>query len=226
MKTKIVGISAIAVSILLTAQPAMAGFGLPGVTKNGDKTEAGTVSKDSVLAEIGTITADYSKASLEILTARQLSLEALGLSTEAAKCKEAADKIANGLTLQETQKLTKSDPTVDKAVADQMAKQEELSPEQRQKFAQSLLHLAVGVVMEKKMIDAVSATASNAQKVLGSAGVAEKVQLGGKLKPIISFAAVFPGDVKNTLSTLGTYTKFAQSKGIEVPANATSALGD
>jgi hypothetical protein len=127
---------------------------------------------------------------------------------------------------EQLQKHAKATEEAQKAIDEAMAENRELSKEAKLKVAESLVPYLTGAGLYGKCIPEAAETLKGAQYLLEEAPMMEKLKIKDTFDIALYLSPKIAGDSKKLAVTGRKYVEFAQSKGIEVPKDATDALGD
>lgn len=159
--------------------------------------------------------------------AGELLSEALSLTLTALGAKGDADKLTAQMKELKGKNDKASAETIHKTLggaakqADELiSKAGKLSEDQKKMVQKSLVPFGGGLAVDAGLVALAVETSKQAQGEVKSNPLA-----AAKFAPAIYMATILPGDVKLFGSTLGNYIKLAKDNGIEVPKDATDALG-
>lgn len=200
----------LAAVLLVTAPLSHAQFGnLLGAVKGGSASSGGT----DLSGQQDQLTRSYVAAGKEVVTANGHLFAALGINAQSVNASATADSLS-----------AKDIEAQDKAIsADAAALSEALKSgatlkdgEAKTRYAQGLLHLALGVKKYTNM-------SKDVQGFSSSVASASPLQLPG-LQSGIYVVKSLPTNVSNLGTVLKSAVEFARSNGVEVPKDATSLI--
>lgn len=172
------------------------------------------------------VAADYQT----ILGQSKIAL-ALGLKDQAAALAAAAQTLNTGATQSsDTRKQADQAYTDNQAdINERLKSSDALSDEFKPIFADGLAHLGLGVVATVKLKDAAINFQKTSEAQIRSASVMDNMSLPKKLARgmYVAVTLAFPhcsGDSSRVTTDLSSAVSFAQSHGIPVPSDATTAL--
>jgi hypothetical protein len=199
----------LAAALLATAPLSHAQFGnLLGGAKSGSASSGADLSGQQDL-----LTRSYVAAGKEVVTANGHLLSALGINAESVNAAATADS----LSAKDIEAQDKAVSAGAAAVSEALKSGASLKDgEAKTRYAQGLLHLAVGL---KKYTD----MRKDVQGFSSSVSSASPLQLPG-LQSGIYVAKSLPSNVSNLGTVLKSAVDFARSNGVEVPKDATSLI--
>jgi hypothetical protein len=212
MKKNIAALGAVA---LLTGIPLIAVSQIPSFGGFGSKPSGGS----DLSSQQNNLVKSYVAGGKNVLFSQSKLLDALGLKDQAATAKKTAEDLGIGATQQNLQaaNMVQSDSStaLSAALKNQSAT---LDAQAKQTYTQGLVLLAAGLINYTGMKQDVAGFSK------GIAGPAA-LQAGTTLQAGAYIVKTMPSSISNTTSTLSSAVSFAKSHGIEVPADATAALG-
>ena len=216
-------------AVLVASAPAFAiDLKMPSVNKSQGSSAAGSTTTGDALAMQEGVVAKYAEASRELNTAQTELLYAFGLKDQAAALEAQAKALASGATLDKDaiEKQKKLSDQANAAIQAKLDSGEQLSAEGKAHYAKSLAPYAAAVGITTKMPNDLSSFSTSAQSQIQSASMMEKVKVTSKLSAGTYLVKELPGYSANLLSCLGKLVSFAKKNQIEVPKDATAALGN
>jgi hypothetical protein len=199
LSTSLLGLAVVFLSVVGCAQLG----NLPGGSKSGG---SAAVSAESLIE-------GYVKGSKLVISAQRKLNDALGLKGEIEKLGLKVENLGSNPTDSDIEDVsTFYDVSIKNQTEKYNDKSLKLAPASKEKFSAGLVNLVQGLIQYKSV-------ASDATKYQPSA-----TSIGGAAATAVNIAKLIPGDLSNLQNTLAAAIKFAQSNGIDVPKDATSAL--
>lgn len=201
-------------------------FGVPdlgkalGASQGGSSLESAVDSQDKLVKT-------YVGAAQFNLEAQRIMAEALGLKERAAELETQAASLGSGnVNKGEIDKIRGLTQAAQEEIDGQMAEARELSPESKVMVAKSMLPFAQCVLGYKDAAALCEDSLSLANDVIQNAPLTQKLSATRQLEKVVYLAPKVPSDLTAALSTAKKYVDFAKSNDVEMPADATDALGD
>ncbi|MNR88986.1 hypothetical protein D3C72_199400 [compost metagenome] len=205
----------IAVAASLSVAFSAHAFGLGDVPGLGKK--SATSGSTDLVGSQDLMVKQYVSAGKSVLDGNAKMADAVGLATEAAAARAAADALSDGATkgaLGDSEKTT-SDTSI--AIANKLKNTEKLDGPAKEKFAAGLLSLAQGLGKYVGMKGPVTSFQSGLSSA--SPMMLPKLQSGAYI------LTSFPTSVSNLATSLKNAVSYAQSHDIPVPKDATDVMG-
>lgn len=170
----------------------------------------------------------YIVAALLINEAQRMLAEALGLNEDAARLKADGEVLGSGavLSVDSLEKSTEISEQANKNIEEKLAEGAELSSESQLLFAQALIPYATGLYETSQLYDAFEEFGDAAKEQISAASMIQKIKVTKKLAVGLHVVSSVPGLAKDLYSTSEKLLSFAKSNNIDVPEDATDALGD
>ncbi|MCK5680035.1 hypothetical protein KAI46_04405 [bacterium] len=200
---------------------------MPKIGKKKSVAGVAGVSIDDALKGQGDLVETYMNGVQSNLKANALLIDALGDKESADKYNAAAEGISSGNC--DSDCLDKNIELTEESNAkcdELLGSAEEVSAESKVKFGESLKHLGTAVLYYKQASAKSADSLSKAKSVIESAPITKKLSFRSKLKPVLKIAPRAPKDFFNAGKTLKKCIDFAKINKIEVPKDATEALGE
>lgn len=210
---KILTAAAVACAALATPYTASAQFSIPGFGSSKSGAPAADLSGQQT-----TLVKNFVAANVDVLKANAKMGEALGLKATAADAEAVAQQLSSGSTFDKDSASKAVTAVGDSggAIAAKLAEKPQLDAAAKATYTQGLLSLAKGVVKYKGLGKDVTSMGDS----LKSAPLTQLPSLGGATYVV----SKLPTSTTEVLKALKNAVDFAQSNGIEVPAEATSLL--
>jgi hypothetical protein len=219
MKTTRLALTVCIVTGLFAATTASAQFHLP--TSLGSATSSN--SSSDALAAQDALVKSFVASQSEVLAAQSLLAQAYGLKDQAAACdaqQKALESI--GTDTNALQKTVDVSNSANDAIEAQQAKQTTLTAEEKEYYAQSLPHLAKGVIgTHDVVVQAEKFTTTAKGSMTGLSGLTTGL---AKLKAGAFIAKSTPSYSKNLFDVFRKTMTISQNNGVKVPSDATQAL--
>lgn len=171
----------------------------------------------------GAMVQSFVQSQGQILAAQVLLAKAYGLKDQAAACQaqETALK-SSGVDADVLKKTVDVSNSANAAIATQQSKQAALTTQEKTYYAQSLPHFAEGVLGTRKVAQEAEQFAGAAHGSMGLSALS-----GGltKLHAAEFIAQAMPSYSKSVYSVFRKTVEIGRNNGVQVPANATAALG-
>ena len=193
----------------------------------GGSSQQSNVSADDVVANQEKIVDDYVLAAGAVNAAQTKIASALNLKEQVAELEEAAAALGRG-SVQDADSLEKISETsarADAAIQSELEAGESLSYESKKELASSLIPYALSVKQVKEMSDEFKPFLESSKASISGAPMTEKASLTSKLSSGMYVAKNAPGLMTDLVSTGSQLLSYAKSQNIDVPAEATDALG-
>ena len=225
MNKKIVSLTVILMS---TALPIYAGgFSLPSLGSDkpaanaGDQGAAAAVMQESVVQK-------YMAASREFTTAQIELAQAFDLKDQAAALQAQATVLGSGATLDKDgiAKQTQVSEAADKAIQAKIGSSTEITEEGKKHYVAALSPFGRGVLQTAGMPAELTAFGNSAQAQITNAPMLEKLGVTNKFKAGLYLVKELPGYTSRMYSSLKSVVTYGQKVGIEMPKDATAALGN
>lgn len=186
-----------------------------------------SANSDDVLANQDKIVQEYVLAAGAVNAAQIKIAKALNLKGEVAELEETANVFGSGSVsdADSLEKISETSARADAAIQEKLKSGEELSSESKQELATALIPYALGVKQVKEMSEEFQPFLESAQSTISSAGMAQKATLTSKLSSGMYVAKNAPGLLTNLATTGTQLLSYAQNQNIDVPDEATDALG-
>jgi hypothetical protein len=176
-------------------------------------------TQESIIKKYNAAKASITKAQVEFLEALDLKDHAAGLQDQQAAFSSGSVVSKDGL-----KKATKLSEKADKAIAESLAGEQELSEESKAKFVEGLVSYAQGVVDTKSMLEEFGPFLNSVKEQVDAAPVMEKMKVTKKLNSGMFVASKTPGILKDQLVTISKLVDFAKKKNIKVPKMPTDMI--
>lgn len=206
---------------MLITDPSYAGFGdLLG--KKESKTSGDVYAMQDDLVKAYTVSATGVN-NAQVLLAKAFDLKELVAELEAEQKALKDGSVSDEKSIKANKKLTENANNV---ILEKMKTGDKLSDEGRKYYVKAFPPYVQGLVGSKKIIDASEGFLDSAKSTLSSASFMEKAKVASKLTVGSYVASEAPGLVKNLWDTSKMMITYGKNNDIEVPADATEALGD
>lgn len=193
----------------------------------GGGSEQSNVNADDVVANQEKIVQEYVLAAGAVNAAQIKIATALDLKEQVAMLEDEAKVLGSG-SVQDSDSLEKISETsarADAAIQSALEDGKSLSGESKKELALSLIPYALSVKQVKEMSDEFKPFLGSAQAAISNASMTEKATVTSKLSSGMYVAKNAPGLITDLVSTGSKLLSYAESQNIEVPAEATDALG-
>lgn len=211
-------------------------LGLGGKKKSEGKSEAKSEAKTEKEAEgptLETYTADKDNAVKAFLVARnhfvdsqETALDAFGLKTQFETNLAEQKALANGNTNAEnTEKAKKLSSEAAAEIQKKIASGEKLDDKAKDKLLASMKSLGRGALAEKDLLKTIAGLVTTGANIVSQAPFTEKSKALDVVKPVKELSTILPEDIKVAVGTLKTYIDYCKSQSIELPKDATAAMG-
>ena len=159
----------------------------------------------------------------QILAAQVLLAKAYGLKDQAAACEAQEMTLkSSGVDTDTLKKTVDVSNSANAAIAAQQDKQATLTNQEKTYYAQSLPHFAEGVLGTHKVAQEAEQFAGAAHGSMGLSALSGGVT---KLRDATFIARAMPSYSKSVYSVFRKTIEIGRNNGVQVPANATAALG-
>lgn len=176
-------------------------------------------------AEITAVQTSLGSARASYIEAQADVGKALGVKEETLKKLAEANALKSSTKSKDVNTVNDTTANANKEIEELMKKSGELSAESKALFAKGAEKYAGGLVVQTAQIPIVKAIVDNGNAALKNAKGLEKAKLAKALSPASALASSLPGDVAAAGKTGKMMLDFAKMKNIELPKNATNALG-
>lgn len=212
-------------TMLLGGSPAAMAFDLKKL--NLGDSNASTPASNNAAAAQEQLIGKYTNASAKITVAQKELAYAFGLKDQAAALEAQAVALQSGATLDKDaiKKQKKLSEDADAAIQDKIASGAELSAEGRQHYLNSLSPFAEGVSLTSKMPNELKSFSDAAQTQIKNGSVVDKLNATSSLSTGLYLVQELPGYTTRMLDSLGKVVTYAKKQNVQVPKDATDALG-
>jgi hypothetical protein len=159
----------------------------------------------------------------QILAAQVLLAKAYGLKDQAAACEAQETALqSSGVDTDTLKKTVDVSNSANAAIAEQQDKQAALTAQEKTYYAQSLPHFAEGVLGTRKVVQEAEQFAGAAHGSMGLSTLSGGIT---KLRSATFIARAMPSYSKSVYSVFRKTVEIGRNNGVQVPSNATAALG-
>lgn len=204
---------------LFAATSASAQFHLPTSLSS-----TSSSSSSDALAAQDALVKSFVASQSEVLAGQSLLAQAYGLKDQAKLCDDQQKALQSTSVDTETLKKTVDiSSQANDEISEQQAKQTTLTAEEKEYYAQSLPHLAKGVIgAHDVVVQAEKFTTTAKGSMTGLSGLTTGM---AKLKAGAFVARSTPSYSKNLFDVFRKTMTISQNNGVKVPSDATQALG-
>jgi hypothetical protein len=180
---------------------------------------------DPIMAQDGLVNS-YVGSAQQISQAQIRFAKALGLKDEAAALKAETKALGSGsVSASSIKKQQARSKALDEKIAEKMATGGELTGEGRKMFASGLLPYSVGLAAGAVMSAEAKNFGESVESYVKDSSLMEKMKVMKKVKPGLYVASSMPDYLKKLGSTSKAILDFAKANKIEIPKEASDALG-